>query len=72
MVNGRTVIWNSFNLFNEYEQLEGCLVHLQQLVQNVQNDFDGDLINMSSPCYASLLALKKETLSEQYSKFCDR
>ena len=72
MVNYRLIVWNLVNPFNEYEHLEGCLVHLQQLVQNVQNDFDGDLINMSSPCYASLLALKKETLSEQYSKFCDR
>ena len=63
MVNDRLVIWNSVNPFNESMQLEGCLVHLQQLVQNVQNNFDGDLIILSSPRYANLLAYKKEALN---------
>ena len=68
MVNDKSVIWNAVNPFNEYEQLEGCLVHLQHLVQNVQHNFDGDLIILSSPGYASLLAFKKETL--EYSQLC--
>ena len=70
MVNDRSVIWNSVNPFNEYEQLEGCLVHLQQLVQNVQNNFDGDLIILSSPGLASLFALKKR--DSEYPKMCER
>ena len=67
MGNDRSIIWNSVNPFNEYEQLEGCLVHLQQLVQN---NYDGDLIILSSPGYASLFAIKKR--NSEYSKMCER
>ena len=58
---GKAKIWNVIELGKLYDDHGGNDLSQQQLIKQLMDDFNGDLIQFSSPGYASVPAFKSQT-----------
>lgn len=54
-------IWNSVELFSEYQSHDGVLMSRDMAINKLQKHFGGDLIILSSPGYANIIAFRSQT-----------
>ena len=52
----RSRIWNSVEVFNEYQDNHGCALTRYRLVEELRRYFGDDLVVLTTPGYASLIA----------------
>ena len=61
MEENKLRIWNSLEIFNEYQSHAGELMSRDFVIQKLKKHFGGDLIILSSPGYANIIAFKCQT-----------
>ena len=55
----RSRIWNSIELFKEYQDNHGCALTRCRLVKELRRNIGGDLVVLTNPGYASIIAFHK-------------
>ncbi|PIK51924.1 hypothetical protein BSL78_11179 [Apostichopus japonicus] len=55
----RSRIWNSVELFKEYQDSHGCALTRVRLIKELRKYFGNELVVLSTPGYASLIAFHK-------------
>ena len=55
----RSRIWNSIELFKEYQDNHGCALTRCRLVEELRRNIGGDLVVLTNPGYASIIAFHK-------------
>ena len=55
----RSRIWNSIELFKEYQDNHGCALTRCRLVEELRRNIGGDLVVLTNPGYASVIAFHK-------------
>lgn len=55
MTANKSCIWNSLELFQEYQNNHGCFITRRGLITKLQAHFQDELVVLSSPGYASIV-----------------
>ena len=58
MSDDKSRIWNSVDLFSEYQEHHGSLASRKQLIEKLRNHFGDELIVLSCPGYARVIAFQ--------------
>ena len=60
VVDDKLYVWNSIELFDQYQEYGGCELSRPQLIDNLRNHFAGELLVLSSPGYANIVAFHNQ------------
>ena len=55
----RSRVWNSIELFKEYQDNHGCALTRCRLVEELRRNIGGDLVVLTNPGYVSIIAFHK-------------